>query len=83
MKQLTASEGPFIPALKRMGMGDVNAVEFGQQAHVMLALATGLKLQDLLTLRGKFPRQAWAVGLVIDDLRVVEKVPAEVLWNQH
>ena len=72
------SKGPFVPALNTMAMGDLNAVEFGQQAHVMLALATGLRMDDLLTLRGKFPRQDWAVGVVIDDLIVVEKIPRSV-----
>ena len=65
----------FVPALNTMAMGDVNAVEFGQQAHAVLALSTGLHLSDLLTLRGTAPRQAWAVGLVIDDFVIVEKVP--------
>lgn len=49
--------GLVIPALDTMAMGDVNAVEFGQQSHVLLASTLGLKLQDLLTLRGKHPRQ--------------------------
>ncbi|CAK9010282.1 Ankyrin-3 [Durusdinium trenchii] len=65
-----------IPALKTMAMGDLNAVEFGQQAHVKLGLLHGLVgMRDLLTLRGRFPRQSWAVGYVIDDFIVLEAVP--------
>ena len=67
--------GYVVPALDTMAMGDVNAVEFGQQSHVLLASTLGLKCQDLLTLRGKHPRQDWAVGIVIDDFVVVEQVP--------
>ena len=54
-------------------MGDRNAVEFGQQAHVQLCLAVGLRLQDMLTLRGSLPRQEWCAGVMIDDLILLEK----------
>lgn len=65
----------FVPSLRTMAMGDKNAVEYGQQSHAQLCLATGLRLTDLLTLRGSMPRQAWAAGVLIDDFIVVEKVP--------
>ena len=65
-----------VPALATMAMGDLNAVEFGQQAHVRLSLMHGVaKMLDLMTLRGQFPRQHWAAGFVIDDFIVVEAVP--------
>ena len=68
-----------IPALATMAMGDLNSVEFGQQAHVRLGLMHGLvRLPDLLTLRGTFPRQLWAVGYVIDDFIVLEASPPEL-----
>lgn len=68
-----------VPALATMAMGDLNSVEFGQQAHVRLGLVHGVvKISDLLTLRGRFPRQQWAVGYVIDDFIVVEAVPADL-----
>ena len=68
------ASGLLIPAVDTMAMGDVDAVEFGQQSHVLLASSLVLKLQDILTLRGKHPRQDWAVGIVIDDFVVVEQV---------
>lgn len=69
--------GLVIPALDTMAMGDFNTVEVGQQSHVLLASTLGLKLQDLIALRGKHPRQDWAAGIVIDDFVVVEQVPED------
>ena len=68
------------PALRTMAMGDLNSVEYGQQSHVRLALATGLKLDDLLTLKGRGPRctRQWMAGIVIDDLVIIEQVPASL-----
>ena len=67
---------PFlVPSLRTMAMGDLNAVEYGQQSHVQLALRCGILPSDLLTMKGVFPRQSWAVGVIIDDLVVVEKIP--------
>lgn len=64
----------FIPALRTMAMGDINAVEYGQESHAKLAMQTGLRIADLVTLRSRFPRSSWAVGLVIDDFICLEKV---------
>lgn len=58
-----------------MAMGDLNSVEFGQQAHVLLALTLGLNLSDFLIPRGRFPRQDWGIGIAVDDVVFVEKVP--------
>lgn len=63
-----------VPALRTMAMGDLNSVEFGQQSHFLLASMLGIRLEDLITLRGRFPRQDWAVGIVIDDFIVLEKL---------
>ena len=49
----------YIPALQTLAMGDVNAVEFGQQAHVKLAISAGVCLSDLLTWRGRLQGGVW------------------------
>ena len=64
----------YVPALATMAMGDINSVEYGQAAHTMLALNEGVRFEDLLCMRGRAPRQDLAVGLVIDDLIVMEQV---------
>ena len=70
------TSSPFlVPALRTMAMGDLNSVEYGQQSHLQIALSCGILPTDLLTMKGSFPRQAWAVGIIIDDLVVVERVP--------
>ena len=70
----------YVPALATMATGDLNAVEFGQQSHVRLGLMHGLiRMTDLLTIRGRFPRQNWAAGYVIDDFVVVEALPRSPL----
>lgn len=68
----------YYPSLNTMAMGDRNAVEFGQQSHVHLCLALGLKLRDFITLRGSLPRQPWCIGVMIDDLVLIERVTAEM-----
>lgn len=50
-----------------MAMGDINAVEVGQESHIKLALRAGVCLQDLIT--GPY------VGVVIDDFVAMEVVP--------
>ena len=35
----------YVPALRTMAMGDVNAVKYGQQAHMALALRMGLRFE--------------------------------------
>lgn len=67
----------YIPALATMAMGDLNSVEYGQAAHTMLAMGEGVKLSDMLCMRGRAPRTPLTVGLVIDDLIVIEQVPEE------
>jgi len=73
----------FLPCLQTLAMGDLNSVEFGQQSHMQLALATGLTLQDCLVLRGVAPRQHWAIGIVIDDFVCIEKIPMELTDPQE
>lgn len=59
-------------------MGDLNAVEIGQQSHVKLAISAGVCLEDLLTLRGRLPRSGPYVGIVIDDFIVVVCIPSDL-----
>ena len=77
MPQGSVAKG-FYPALATMAMGDINAVEYGQMAHTLLAHACGIRLTDLLTLRSRVPRQNWMCGLVIDDLIFLEAVPRDL-----
>ena len=65
------------PCLATMAMGDLHAVEFGQAAHVLLALdCRATSLEELLTVRGRAPRGNLATGIIIDDYVVCEKVVA-------
>lgn len=76
---LEDSAAAVYPALQTMAMGDLNSVEYGQQSHVRLACSAGLSTSDLLTLKGRGPRptRQWMAGIVIDDLVIIEQVPAE------
>ena len=63
-----------VVGLKTLAMGDVNAVSFGQAAHVGLVLASGAAgVENLLTYRGRPPRDRLSLGVVIDDLLVLER----------
>ena len=75
---LEDSSSVIFPALQTMAMGDLNSVEYGQQSHVRLAFSAGLTSADLLTLKGRGPRptRQWMAGIVIDDLVILEQVPA-------
>ena len=56
-------------------MGDCNAVSFGQASHIGLILASeAITVHQLLTLRGRVPRSPLMLGVVIDDLVVLEKL---------
>ena len=68
----------YVAGLQTMAMGDLNAVEIGQQSHVKLAISAGVCLEDLLTLRGRLPRSGPYVGIVIDDFIVVECIPSDL-----
>ena len=57
-----------------MAMGDVNAVAIGQASHIGLVLEAGLvSYEQLLCLRNPPSRGPLSLGVVIDDLVVVEK----------
>ena len=76
-KSPKSADGRYVPALNSMAMGDLNSVEYGQQSHFRLAQHLGLHVRDFMTLRSRFPRQDWAVGVVIDDLVIVEQLPSQ------
>jgi len=65
----------YIPCLRTLAMGDVNAVEIGQESHLKLCLLEGLQLHQFVTLRGKLPRGLWAAGVIIDDFIVLQQIP--------
>ena len=67
-KQTVKGAGRYVASLATMATGDLNSVEFGQQAHVRLALSGGLKLTDLLTLRSLPPRLGRISGWLASSL---------------
>ena len=57
------------PCLKTMAMGDNNAVEMGQCAHVNIGLQIGaIRPHEMLSTFGKAPRGNLSCGLIIDDI---------------
>jgi len=66
------------PCLSTMAMGDNQAVELGQCAHINLGLHAGaFQSHELLTTHGRSPRGAIACGVVIDDVLIAEQVRPE------
>ena len=67
-------EGPVWVALSLLAMGDSLACEFAQCAHTALCLRYEVaRVQELLTLRSPLPRGLLQVGVIIDDLVVLEQ----------
>ena len=65
------------PSLAALAMGDCQAVELGQLAHIQVALASAaLGPEELLVVHGRAPRGHIAAGIVIDDLILAERAPA-------
>ncbi|CAE7198485.1 unnamed protein product, partial [Symbiodinium sp. KB8] len=63
-----------VAALNCVAMGDVNAVSIGQSSHIGLVLSTELvSFEQLVCLRNPPPRQPLGLGVIIDDLIVIEK----------
>ena len=57
-----------------MAMGDCNAVSIAQASHIGLILSSDIvSWSQLLTLRGPIPRSPCMLGLVIDDVIILEK----------
>jgi hypothetical protein len=67
-------EEPVWVALSSLAMGDSLACEFAQCAHTALCLRYEVaRVQELLTLRSPLPRGLLQVGVIIDDLVVLEQ----------
>ena len=61
--------------LSTMAMGDIWACEFAQASHLALLFRSGaLRSEELIRLRAPFPRGLLTIGVVIDDLVMLEKV---------
>ena len=66
------------PCLTALAMGDNQAVELGQKAHIKLGLASeAFAPAELLTVHGRAPRGMLAAGVVIDDVLLAEQVEIE------
>eukprot|EP00438_Fugacium_kawagutii_P001100 Skav235078 [mRNA] locus=scaffold2106:3814:8424:- [translate_table: standard] len=62
-------------ALSSLAMGDCQAVEMAQSAHLGMALQWSVATpQNLMTMSKPLPRTSTAVGLVIDDFIAMSKV---------
>ena len=73
-KMAPAMAAIFYPCLATLAMGDNQAVELGQKAHVKLGLAAGaFDASELITSKGKAPRGPIAAGIIIDDLLICEQ----------
>lgn len=62
----------YVPALKTLAMGDINAV--GQESHMVIAHQAGFTMEEFVTMKGKFPRAGWGVGIIIDEFVIIEAV---------
>ena len=61
--------------LSTLAMGDTHACEFAQSSHLSICRRFGVMHDsELLTLRGYLPRSPLCIGIIIDDLVVLEKI---------
>lgn len=61
--------------LSTMAMGDICACEFAQGSHLSLLFRCGALFPDeLVRLRSPMPRTLLSIGVIIDDLVMLEKV---------
>eukprot|EP00434_Breviolum_minutum_P008186 symbB.v1.2.007217.t1/scaffold441.1/size205278/4 len=66
---------PLFPCLQTLAMGDNNAVELGQMAHVNLGIsARAFSAHELLTSHSRGPRGDISAGVVIDDVLIAEQL---------
>ena len=69
------NEEYLVPCLATLAMGDINAVAFGQTAHLAVVIRSGaLELRDFIGLRARPSRRSIVAGLMIDDFVLFEKV---------
>ena len=79
-----ADHSTIYPCLNTLAMGDNQAVELGQKAHVRLGLTSrAFSPYELLTVHGRPPRGAIAAGVVIDDFIVCEQLKADQSRGPH
>ena len=68
-------EAPIFCGLSTLAMGDQNACEFAQCSHLAMMLDAGvLTVSEMLSMQGDVPRDRLGVGIVIDDLVLLEKL---------
>ena len=61
--------------LSSLAMGDTCAVEYAQCSHISLMLHKGVAaIPELLSLHGAVPRGLLQVGIIVDDLVLLERV---------
>ena len=73
------SEDPAWCSLATLGMGDCNACEYARSSHLGLCLQHGVATPgELITLKTDMPRGLLSIGIIIDDLVVLEKVAREI-----
>jgi len=61
--------------LSSLAMGDTCAVEFAQCSHIGLMLQHGVATADeIITMHGSVPRGLLQVGVIVDDLVILEQV---------
>ena len=66
---------PRFVGLNTLAMGDICACEFAEGSHLGLLLSCGaLRKEELLRLRSPPPRGLLSIGVVIDDLVMLERV---------
>ena len=68
-------EAPIFCGLSTLAMGDQNACEFAQCSHLAMMLeAEVLTVSEMLSMQGDIPRGLLGVGIIIDDLVLLEKL---------
>ena len=69
------SDGRVHIGFSSLAMGDICAVEYAQCSHFGILLQSNVcKASELMTLRGSVPRGLLQVGIIVDDLIVLEQV---------
>ena len=66
---------PYLVGLATLAMGDVSSCEFAQASHLGLCLQRGVcSADEVLCLKTAIPRGLLQVGIIIDDLVILEQV---------
>ena len=69
-----SASGRYVACLGTLAMGDHNAPEIAQAAHLRLASAAGaVESRELISLHEPFPRTRVAAGILFDDFVLLEK----------